>query len=348
MDLDRPGWYGGASPTIHPGGGKGQPCRPPVVSPALRARILGYQRNEITEHHIYRRIAAVVKDPANRAVLERISDEELGHYRRWRQYSGADVGPSRWRVFLYAWLARILGFTFAIKLMEHGEEGAREEYGDVSHEVEEAKAIANDEEAHEEALVAMLDEERLRYIGSIVLGLSDALVELTGALAGLTLALRNTRLIALTGLITGIAAALSMAASEYLSTKTEAGGQHPVKAAGVHGLHLPLHRGGADRAVPALPELPPGPRPGAGGGAADHPGLQRLCGGGPGRALRAPVPGNGGAHGRGLRLHLRAGLPDPARVGNRKSSPTEEKTRCPPPRDSIPPCSLAPVRNTAG
>ncbi|HOK42587.1 MAG TPA: VIT1/CCC1 transporter family protein [Thermoclostridium caenicola] len=55
----------------------------------------------------------------------------------------------------------------------------------------------------------------------MVLGLNDALVELTGTLAGLTFALKNTRLIALSGLITGIAASLSMAASEYLSTRTE-------------------------------------------------------------------------------------------------------------------------------
>ena len=46
----------------------------------------------------------------------------------------------------------------------------------------------------------MLDEERLRYIGSVVLGLNDALIELTGALAGLTLALQNTQLNLLLGL----------------------------------------------------------------------------------------------------------------------------------------------------
>jgi VIT1/CCC1 family predicted Fe2+/Mn2+ transporter len=77
----------------------------------------------------------------------------------------------------------------------------------------------------------MLDEERLRYAGSVVLGLNDALVELTGALAGLTLALQNGKLIALSGLITGIAASLSMAASEYLSTRSEDTQKHPVRAA---------------------------------------------------------------------------------------------------------------------
>ena len=77
----------------------------------------------------------------------------------------------------------------------------------------------------------MLDEERLQYAGSVVLGLNDALVELTGALAGLTLALQNEKLIALSGLITGIAASMSMAASEYLSTRSENTDKQPVRAA---------------------------------------------------------------------------------------------------------------------
>src|SRR5574341_282925 len=88
-----------------------------------------------------------------------------------------------------------------------------------------------EEDMHEQKLLAMLDEEHLHYVGSVVLGLNDALVELTGALAGLTLALQNTELIALTGLITGIAASLSMAASEYLSTRSEETEKHPFRAA---------------------------------------------------------------------------------------------------------------------
>ncbi len=88
----------------------------------------------------------------------------------------------------------------------------------------------HEENVHEQQLLGMLDEERLRYAGSVVLGLNDALVELTGALAGLTLALQNGKLIALSGLITGIAASLSMAASEYLSTRSEKTEKNPVLA----------------------------------------------------------------------------------------------------------------------
>jgi VIT1/CCC1 family predicted Fe2+/Mn2+ transporter len=96
--------------------------------------------------------------------------------------------------------------------------------------IPEAATIQQEENEHEMALLGLLDEERLRYTGSMVLGLNDALVELTGALAGLTLALQDTKLIALTGSITGIAAALSMGASEYLSTKAEDTSKNPFRA----------------------------------------------------------------------------------------------------------------------
>jgi vacuolar iron transporter family protein len=202
-----------------------------MLSAELRARLVKYQRNEITEHHIYRRLAALQNSDQNRQVLERIAEDEKRHYEQWKTYTERDVPPDWMKVRMFYWICRILGFTFGAKLMERGEAGALKAYGNLPIEVEKAKAIMRDEGEHEEALLGVLDEERLRYVGSIVLGLNDALVELTGALAGLTLALQNTKLIAMTGCITGIAAALSMAASEYLSTKTEAKGQHPIKAA---------------------------------------------------------------------------------------------------------------------
>jgi VIT1/CCC1 family predicted Fe2+/Mn2+ transporter len=202
-----------------------------MISPETKAKLLEYQRNEITEHHIYRRLAKLQKSEENREVLARMAGDEKRHYEEWKSYTGEEVRPDMGKVRKFYWISRIFGFTFGAKLMERGEESAQETYGQLpAEELDKARAIVEDENAHEQALLDMLDEERLRYVGSIVLGLNDALVELTGALAGLTLALQNTRLIALTGCITGIAAALSMAASEYLSTKTEAGAQSPVKA----------------------------------------------------------------------------------------------------------------------
>jgi VIT1/CCC1 family predicted Fe2+/Mn2+ transporter len=128
-------------------------------------------------------------------------------------------------------IGRFFGFTFGIKLMERGEEKAQENYAQLKGKIPNIDKWIHEEEVHEQKLLAMLDEERLRYAGSVVLGLNDALVELTGALAGLTLALQNVKLIALSGLITGIAASLSMAASEYLATRSEKTDKHPVRAA---------------------------------------------------------------------------------------------------------------------
>jgi rubrerythrin len=185
-----------------------------AIDQMLRDELLGYQREEITEYHIYRQLAKTIKSPENRTILEQIAEDEVEHYERWKTYTGQEVKPDCFKVQRFYLISRLFGFTFAIKLMERGEQGAQENYGVVSEQIEEAQAIAEDENAHEDALIDLLDEEQLRYAGSMVLGLNDALVELTGTLAGLPLAFQNTRLIALSGSITGIAAALSMGAAE--------------------------------------------------------------------------------------------------------------------------------------
>jgi vacuolar iron transporter family protein len=201
------------------------------LTPELRQRLLAAQKNEITESNIYTRIAGRLPAGENRQILERIAADEMRHYNEWKKFTGQDVSPNWLMVWFYVIVARLFGFTFGVKLMEQGEEGAQVNYAEIAKFIPEAIKIHQDEEEHEEKLLEMLDEERLRYAGSVVLGLNDALVELTGALAGLTLALQNVQLIALSGLITGIAASLSMAASEYLSTRSEDTDKHPVRAA---------------------------------------------------------------------------------------------------------------------
>jgi VIT1/CCC1 family predicted Fe2+/Mn2+ transporter len=200
------------------------------ISPAIREQILTFQENEITEYHIYSRLAKTIKSPENRQVMESIAADERKHYHLWKKYTNTEVKPKAFVMWFYYWISRLFGFTFGIKLMERGEEKAQVAYHAMRPHVQEIDTFIHDEHAHEEALIGMLDEESLRYAGSIVLGLNDALVELTGALAGLTLALQNTQLIALSGLITGVAAALSMAASEYLSTSSEETEKNPLKA----------------------------------------------------------------------------------------------------------------------
>ena len=191
------------------------------ISKASLDIITRMQQSELTESVIYEEIAKFAKGEENKQVLLRLAREEKAHYEIWKKYTGVDMKPEKGKILWYKLLARVLGFTFAVKLMENGEENSQEEYDALSGEVEESVLIRAQEEEHEQALLGMLDEERLQYVGSMVLGLNDALVELTGSLAGFTFAMQNTKLIALSGLIIGISATFSMASSEFLAARSE-------------------------------------------------------------------------------------------------------------------------------
>lgn len=204
------------------------------LKPEIMKKILEFQKTEIDESLVYRKLAKKTKGE-NQKVLERIADDEVRHYLKWREYTGKDMKPNKIKAFFYSLIATVFGITFAIKMMEGGERKAEEEYSLVKGEVPDAEEIIRDELEHEYSLINMINEEKINYIGSMVLGVNDAIVELTGALAGLTFAIQNTRIVGLAGVITGIAAALSMAASEYLSQKSE-GGDNPLKAAFYTGL----------------------------------------------------------------------------------------------------------------
>ncbi|OPY36279.1 MAG: VIT family protein [Methanoregula sp. PtaU1.Bin051] len=209
-----------------------------IPSGKIRDFLLTLQKDEITEHEIYAKIAAGTRDHHNRQVLEDIAVQEYEHYLIWKKYTGKDVDPDALRIWYYYSLTRIFGITFAVKLMEGIEKRAQKTYRDIGKVVPEMNEILSREESHEKQLIGLLNEERLRYLGSVVLGLNDALVEFTGSLAGFTFALQNTRIIAMAGLIMGIAASLSMAASEYLSQRSEAGNEvtNPAKASAYTGV----------------------------------------------------------------------------------------------------------------
>ena len=191
------------------------------VSPETLEIIRTMQQNETDESIIYKNIASFAKGKENRRTLLRLAKEEHAHCQVWKSYTGEELKPNKGKILFYTLIARIFGFTFAVKLMERGEGNAQAEYARLADEVPESITIREQEEEHEQALLSMLDEERLQDVGSMVLGLNDALVELTGSLAGFAFALQNNRLIALSGLIVGISATFSMASSEFLAARSE-------------------------------------------------------------------------------------------------------------------------------
>ena len=197
--------------------------------------LLEMQQNEVTEHAVYLNLVKFVKKEDDRKVLENIAKEEYAHSKILEKYTNKKLKPQRLKVLKYFILSFILGYTFVIKIMEGGEKNAENIYSKIVSEVPDAKKMAFDEDEHENKLISILDEDRLKYAGSMVLGLSDALVEISGTLAGLSFALQNNKLVALSGIITGISATLSMASSEYLSAKAE-GDKNALKSCAYTGI----------------------------------------------------------------------------------------------------------------
>ncbi len=195
--------------------------------------ILQQQQNEITEYHVYKALAELSEDEKNKKTLQEIAQQELQHYNFWKNITKKDISPNQYRIKKHLLLAKIFGLSFSLRLLESGEAEASIFYEKISKQYPEALAIKQDELEHEQKLIDILNDYRLIYAGSIVLGLNDALVEFTGTLAGLTFAFNNNTIVGATGLVMGFAASLSMAASGYLASKEEEDkeGVNPITAA---------------------------------------------------------------------------------------------------------------------
>lgn len=187
-----------------------------------KAILLSQLKNELTEAAIYARLAMLEKDLKNKQILESISADEASHACIIKDILGQDCQISSLKVSWTVFCARVFGVTFTLKAMERGENTASKTYRAILKAYPQLAMIAEDEDRHEAELISMLNDERLNNMGAIVLGLNDALVELTGALAGFTFAIGETSKIAKLGLITGLAAAMSMAASAFLSARADA------------------------------------------------------------------------------------------------------------------------------
>ncbi|MDP3639767.1 MAG: VIT1/CCC1 transporter family protein [Nanoarchaeota archaeon] len=183
--------------------------------------LLCAQRSELTAYAVYEDLAKRTPHVRNHKILEKAARDEWRHYMVLQSITKETVRSPPFSVQWYVFLAHLFGLSFSLKLMERRDCISPARYHTLARQFPALGSIGKDEERHEKEVLGKLAEERLTYAGAMVLGLNDALVELTGALAGLTLALQNARLIAITGLITGVAASLSMAASNYLSSRED-------------------------------------------------------------------------------------------------------------------------------
>jgi rubrerythrin len=145
--------------------------------------LIAAQRNEISEYHTYSWLSARIKDEKNREIIKSIGNDERKHYEVIKGITGTEVKPRKVLVLFYRLVSIVLGLSFGLRLMEKGEKAAERIYSHLKDSVPELAEVFRDEEEHEKELLAMINEEMIEYAGSMVLGLNDALMELTGVLA---------------------------------------------------------------------------------------------------------------------------------------------------------------------
>lgn len=203
-------------------------------------------REERFAHRMYTALAErLAGDTAAR--LRELADQEWSHVEFWAQVAGTApervrTSATKYRLLLVA--SRLLGPAFIISWLERGEDVAIETYrrtledGGLSAGQREAvQRMLREEEEHEAFLEQGVEDERREYLGAAVLGLNDALVELTGGLTGLVSSISEPRVIGFAALIVGLAAAMSMAASNFLSVDIgESSELKPGKAAAYTGI----------------------------------------------------------------------------------------------------------------
>lgn len=188
---------------------------------------LAQAKDELFDHLLYRRLSRAERDGQNRKLLNALSEQEREHFEFWLDAAGApaqQVRVSALRLALSVLLGKVLGVAFTIRRLERGERDTIAKYEAILEHgmLDEARAarlrgIIDEELEHEHEMEERLGDERVAYLGAAVLGLNDALIELTGGLTGLVSTITNPRLIGFSGLIVGFAASMSMAASNFLS-----------------------------------------------------------------------------------------------------------------------------------
>ncbi|HEX9609004.1 MAG TPA: VIT1/CCC1 transporter family protein [Candidatus Paceibacterota bacterium] len=197
-----------------------------------------FAENEYRDYVVYRELARVETIPSFKKILEELVLHEKADFEFWRDLADKReyrVGPLS--LLGYRLMRQVLGLTFTAQFLEGREKEAQAAYLTYLETVTDPKIrerienIVEHEKYHEHALIKHIEERRVKFVSSIILGINDGLIELTGALTGFALALQNTAFVALAGAITGVSASMSMAASAYLQARHEENGKNPVTAA---------------------------------------------------------------------------------------------------------------------
>ncbi len=182
--------------------------------------------HEFTDSTLYERLSATVDASSPfAAILKTLSATEHKHFEFWRRYVPGEAPKlDRFKVFWVLFLRRVLGLTFASRYLDRHEASVVKEYQAVAGLIPEADRAAfdemvSDEREHENEFARKVESTAVRYISFVVLGLADALVEISGIHAGSLGIYRETEIAGLAGIVAGAAASMAMASAAYAQAK---------------------------------------------------------------------------------------------------------------------------------
>jgi len=193
--------------------------------------------NEWADAVLYEELAREERDERTKRELERLAELEKRHAEFWRSVlerrgrKAPKPKVSRVTLFSVKLLRRVLGAGAVASLLEMGENSAIESYfqflrefsGELDEEeVRILRRVILDEIEHERFFREEEERFHVEHIRDLILGMNDGLVELLGAVTGLS-AVYPTRptLVGVSGLVVGVAGALSMAIGAFISVRSQ-------------------------------------------------------------------------------------------------------------------------------
>lgn len=190
-------------------------------SPAQIKRWRHYLADEESEARIYRYLARRAEG-TDREILLQVAEAEKRHQQHWRdmlgEHANVHVRPSMQSLVLQ-FLAKNFGSVFILAMAQRAE--SRSPYAEDPDATEE---MAADEAIHEEIIRALATSGREKLSGNFraaVFGANDGLVSNLALTMGITASGASSSMVLLSGIAGLLAGALSMAAGEFVSVRSQ-------------------------------------------------------------------------------------------------------------------------------
>ncbi len=191
--------------------------------------------DELNDYYTYTFLAESIENKEIKDVLQKIAKMEKKHSEFWKNYltkRGIPVPefkPDSLKIKLLKLLSKFINPVLIISFLELGETSAFKKYyqflekGDLSEEEkQQLKSIILDEIEHETTFAEKAETLGLTNIRDFVLGMNDGLVEILGVVTGLSAVyLDNPFMVGISGLIVGVAGALSMGIGAFISVRSQ-------------------------------------------------------------------------------------------------------------------------------